>query len=300
MARDRRPSPEVDGGPDVAFSAGFGFYLAVLVAGGIALGAFATGATAATVLAIVPTAVVAVVLLTVLAGDRLAGLPVALGRSRRRRLLPFLPVGGFVGVLGASALGPLEASGRLVVVTIALTGLAGASAVGVATMARHRYVDAVTAEPLASWTWQGPGFDDSPWGYVAVVASTLLVFGGLGSLLYGNVASVTVVGYGTFVLLFWLGNRRGWMDWGPWDQKTRFSGVDLEAHDAGLVVDRFETKLIPWDRIDDVCLTENELVLERRGWFDVRCDRDAIDDPEAVLEGIERAREQATEPKRGE
>ncbi|MCW8173102.1 hypothetical protein D8S78_17820 [Natrialba swarupiae] len=102
-----------------------------------------------------------------------------------------------------------------------------------------------------------------------------------------------------------------WMDdgiWGQFEPSDRWGTAEMAAHDAGILIETgLSSSLVPWERIDDVRLTDDELVLEQRLWPSLRCDRSVIDDPEAVLEGIDRAREQsrttspadpATEPDR--
>jgi hypothetical protein len=66
---------------------------------------------------------------------------------------------------------------------------------------------------------------------------------------------------------------------------------DLRVHGAGLVVSRpVHRRFVPWETVSRVRLTPDELVVERRRRFDLRCDRAAIDAPERVYEEIERSR----------
>ncbi|SDQ30285.1 hypothetical protein [Natronobacterium texcoconense] len=289
-SHDRRQTPtSVVDGPDLAFKAGIGFYLGIVVAGVVALAAIAADASTAAVLVTTPSTVVATLLVALVFGDRLSGLPEQLGRNRRRRLLPALPAAVFATALLVPAVLPLESTPRLTIAAIALTFVTGATAVGIAQMSRNRYVDAITGdEPEVAWTWHRTTFDTGLWGMIAAGGGVLLVVSGFSSIASGNGTGVWFVGYGSLALLLWLSDRRGWDAWGLPDGEDRWGNADLEAYEAGVVVDRFEQKLVPWDRIDGVRLTEGELVLERRRWFDLRCDRSVIDDPESVHATLER------------
>lgn len=296
-SHDRRPdSDSAAATPDIGFKAGFGFYLGVIVAGVTALAAVAADATTATILATTPSTVVAALLLALVFGDRLAGLPERLGASRRRRLTWYLPAAGFGAVLLAPAVTALEFSARLTVTSIAFTSLSGTVALGVAQMARHRYIDAVTPdEPLIAWPWHRTSFDSGLRGTVILGFAVVALVFGLGSFAVGDGTNGWFLIYAIVPLLMWLSDRYGW-GWShreATDEDSRWGNVDLEAYENGLLVDRFERRLVPWDRIGDVRLTEDELVVERRRWFDVRCDRSAIDDPESVRAELERLREGA-------
>lgn len=279
-------------GPDLAARAGIGFYAGVLVAGVVTVVSVAAGLETATVLVTVPSTLVAVLLLALVLGDRLGTLPVRLGRNRRRRALPFVPAVGFALLPVAPAVTGLGSTTRLTVAAAVFALLTAAVALGVAGLCRNRYVEAVTDdEPIVSWTWRKPA--DDGWQIVVAVGAALVLVGGIGSLVAGSRTGIWFVLYGSVALLFWVAERRDWDVW--WlavvDEEYDAPSAEtaLEAHEAGLVVDRFEQKLIPWDRLTDVRLTDEELVLERR-LRSIRCDREAIDDLESVLEGIERAR----------
>ncbi|EMA38237.1 hypothetical protein [Halobiforma nitratireducens] len=269
--------------------------LGTVVAAVLAVAAVAAGISSATVLATVPSAVVAGLVFGLAVGNRLAGLPERLGRTRGRRLLPYVPALGLAAVLPVTTVTPLVSSTRLAVVTLAFVVLVGAAGVGVAQMSRSRYIAAVTDEPIVAWTWHRTAFDDGLWGTFALGGGVLLFVWGLASITFDSRSGVWFAGYGGVILLLWVGDRLGWETW-SWtahDVENRWGGIDLEAHEIGVVVDRFERKLLPWDRIADVRLTDDALVLERRGWFDIRCDQDAIDDPEAVYETVVETRSRA-------
>ncbi|ELY47896.1 PH domain-containing protein [Natronorubrum bangense] len=274
--------------PDLGFKAGFGFYLGVIVAGLTAIGGIVVDAATATILATAPSTLTAVLLLVFIFGHRLRGLPERIGQSRRRRLACYLPAVAFAAVAVFPAVTSLESTARLGTLAIALSLLSGAVAVGVARMARNRYVAAMTPdEPVTTWTYHHAGYWTSEW--VATGGMALLVVSGLALAWNGSWIGLLWAGYG---LVFVLTSRFGWFDtWYDIDPSDRWNAPSIRAHAAGLVLEQsFATKLVPWAAITDISLTDDELVLERR-WRDIRCDRAAIDDPEAVLEGIKRARD---------
>ncbi|MFA9425403.1 hypothetical protein [Natronorubrum sp. A-ect3] len=273
--------------PDLGFKAGFGFYLGVTIAGFTAIAGVVTDAATATILATAPSTLTAVLLLVFIFGHRLRGLPERIGQSRRRRLACYLPAVAFAAVLFVPAITPLESTARLSVLAVVSSLLSGAVAVGVARMARNRYVAAMTPdEPVVSWAWHDPRYGANEW--VVIVMSVGLVIAGLGSIAAGNWIGLLWAGYGSVALL---ANRFNWGgDWVDFDASERWNAPSIHAHAAGVVLEQsFATKLVPWAAITDISLTDDELVLERR-WLDIRCDRAAIDDPEAILEKLKRAR----------
>ncbi|SIR77925.1 hypothetical protein [Natronorubrum thiooxidans] len=284
--RQSGPAPSVSE-PDLGFKAGFGFYLGVIIAGATAIAGVATDATTATILATAPSTLTAVLLLVFIFGHRLRGLPERIGQSRRRRLACYLPAAAFVAVLFVPAITSLESTTRLSVLAIASSLLSGAVAVGIARMTRNRSVAAVTPdEPVVSWAWHDPRYGANGWA--SIVMAVGLVIAGLGSIAAGNWIGLLWAGYGTVVLL---ANRFDWGgDWVDFDASERWSVPEIHAHAAGVVLERtYKRTLVPWDSITGIELTDDELVLEHR-WLDIRCDRSAIDDPEHVLEELERAR----------
>lgn len=285
--------------PDIGFQAGFGFYLGIVVTGIAAIAGLVAGVTTATLLGIVPSTVTAVAIVGHILAKRARGLPERIGRNRRRRLACYAPAAAFAVVLvGVPAFGSIDATGRFVVVTSVLVLLSGVSAFGLERMARNRYVDALTAdEPAAKWTWRKTGLRYDEGVTTAVMSLTVAV--GLVLVWRGSFYGLLWTGYGTVFLLsmhFDLGD-----DWTGFDPSDQWNPPKIRAHDAGLVVDKsYRKTFVPWEAIEVVRLTDEELVLERqrsglwRGWFDIRCDRSGIDDPESVLEDIERARGRAT------
>ncbi|ELY93586.1 hypothetical protein C482_19349 [Natrialba chahannaoensis JCM 10990] len=279
---------------DLSFKAGFGFYLGIIVAGVIALGSVAAGAGTATILATTPSTVVAALLLSLVFGDRLGNLPERLGGSRRRRLVWYLPSLGF----GASTIGPamgvLQSTGRFTLTAGLFTVLSGAVTLGVSQMARNRHIDAVTPdEPVVSWQWRRPSFGSGLRGAILLGFTTLTVVFGLGSLLVGDGSSAWVLIYALIPAFMWLSDRYDWR-WDVWEEPSadsQWGTTTLEAYRDGLLVDNFERRLVSWDRIGEIRLTEDELIIERDRWFDVRCERSVIDDPESLRATLVRLRD---------
>ena len=274
--------------PDLGFKAGFGFYLGVIVAGLTAIAGVVGDAATATILVTAPSTLTAVLLFVFIFGHRLRGLPERIGQSRRRRLTCYLPAAAFAGVFAVPAVTSLESTARLGTLAIALSLLSGAVAVGVARMARNRYVTAMTPdEPVTTWTYHRAGYWTSEW--IATGGMALLIVGGLALAWYGSWIGLLWVGYG---LVFVLSSRFGWFDtWYNIDPSDRWGAPSIRAHAAGVVLEQsFATKLIPWASISEISLTDDELILERR-WLDIRCDRAAIEDPEAVFAQLELARD---------
>ena len=284
------------GEPDIGFQAGFGFYLGLVAAGAAATAGLLAGVTTATLLGVLPTTVTAVAIVGHVLAKRAHGLPERIGRSRRYRLACYVPPVAFAATLLGSRLTPIDATGRFVALTLATVLVTGVAAFGVDRMARNRYVDAITADdPAATWTFQRAGLTSGGVVFSACMGITVVV--GLAmAVLSNSVYGLFVAAYGVFLYAtsqFDLGG-----EWNDFDPAERWNPPTVRAHEAGLVVDKqFAKTFVPWDDVADVRLTDDELVVERR-WRDLRCARSVIDDPEAVLEGIERARGRAGDRRR--
>lgn len=292
----RRPVADA-GEPDIGFQAAFGFYLGLIAGGLAALVGLAADVTTATLLGIFPTVVTAVTVGGHVLAKRSHGLPERIGRRRRLRLACYLPAVGFATAAIAPGVVPLGTDGRYYVVTGLLVAVLGMTAFGLERLCRNRFVKAITAdEPIVTWTYRPAGLV-SHGGTVTV----LVTFGAMGlstSVAIGSPIGLLWIVFGVIVVL---GGALADDDAGKKYYGSRYSlDVDsnaeygeLRAHERGIRRDQGRSrKLVPWEEISDIRLTDEELVLERR-WLDIRCDRDAIDDPEAVLEDVERARSRA-------
>lgn len=286
-----RPFPDDPDEPGLGFQAGFGFYLGLVVTGFVAIGGLFADASTGSLLGILPSTLTAVTIVGHILTKRARGLPERIGGSRWRQLASYAPSAAFAVlsfVLGP-AVGAVSITARLAFMTIAFVLLTGVSAFGVNAMCRKRYVEAIAGdEPTVSWT------ATTIFPFLGEKAKT-----GAGVVLFftGLAAAATGYWFGLFWSLYSLvflvepiGKRLDWFDSSDengWNQES-----EVSAYDVGLVVDGREFH--PWDEIGDVRLTDDELVIERESSrFDLRYDRDSIDDPQAVLEGIERARARA-------
>ena len=298
MSSDR-PFPDDVDDPGLGFQAGFGFYLGLVVTGFVAIAGVFADASTGSLLGILPSTLTAVTIAGHILAKRARGLPERIGGSRRRRLASYAPSVAFAAlsfVLGP-ATGVASRTARLSFITIAFVLLTAVSAFGMNRLCRKRYVEAVVGdEPTVRWTATRtfPVFG----GHGTLVFSIAMIAGGLALASTGNWFSLFWVLYGAAFLLGdrfedRLEDRFDWYDSGEgWNQAST-----VAAYDVGLVVG--DRTLLPWDAIGDVRLTDDELVVEREdARFDLRYDRSSIDDPEAVLEGIERARAGVDAPDR--
>ncbi|ELY88839.1 PH domain-containing protein [Natrialba taiwanensis] len=297
-AHERRATLEISD-PDIGFQAGFGFYLGVVVTGIAAAVATAAGAATATLLGLLPSVVTCVAILGHILAKRAYGLPERIGRSRRRRLGCYLPAIVLTALVAAPAVVAAGLSARFQLVVGVFALLAGLSAYGLDRMSRNRYVAALTPEePAASWEYHPAGISPSEFIFAGIMA--LVVVFGLVTAAAGNGQGLIWALYG---ILIFLTSHRGPGSWNELDPGDRWNPPELRAHEAGLIHKRpFARKLIPWDAITDVRLTDDELVLERQWfgrfssrWLDVRCDREAIEsDAESLRDALDRVRQTET------
>ncbi|QCS40856.1 hypothetical protein [Natrinema versiforme] len=278
---DRKPiassdtAGSTDDRPDAAFQLAFGGYVGALLAGIAAVVAALTTAP----LLFVPGAAVAGFssgcLVGIAIARRVRGLAERIGRTRRRRAalvvfsVPFgaAALASLVGVL-ESRLAPVA---LVVAVAVAVTG----SLLG--WVAQTRYVDAITGDdPAAAWPWTPPG---NPILDVVVFAMWLLL-GGTNAAAGDWLQSIVWFG----LAIFWV---CGGLAEGRWRVGSLGDAPEVRIYDAGLVKRRPYTRsLVPWTDISHVRLREDELVVDR-GFFDVRFDRDELEDLEALQTEIE-------------
>ncbi|NUC73948.1 hypothetical protein HTZ84_16845 [Haloterrigena sp. SYSU A558-1] len=199
-------------------------------------------------------------------------LPSRLGRNWRRRLAIVLPVLPIVVVW----LVPLETGVSAVsfwsVIVVFASGYA------LSQLAGNRYVNAVTpGEPEETWQWEPPGS----------VVVDLLLAGTWVLLGIGNVATRDPM-QGLMSLLLAVGWVAACLVEGRWPFGPGRERCEIQFYETGLVKRRPYTKaFVPWRDVNHVRLREGELVIDR-GLRDVRFDRDELEDPEAVLEAIDR------------
>lgn len=303
--RERAPPfPEPLETPDAGFMAATGAYVAaVLVAGSITVAA-AVGASAATVVGSIPSAATVGLIAGGIVSSFVTGLPERLGRRRRRLAVTFVPSVVFVVVaLGALSLSSLPqpiAVGAGVGAIVTLI-----AALAVTSMARTRYARAMTPEePTATVPLLNPN-RDLHWigigvGCLGVVGAVILATGDL-----SRASSVWAIGmWGLIALYQGAMLRFGFRRVDRADQSDRLPGSGwfasagdvqwlpkLRIHEAGFVVERpMQQRFVPWTDVDGVRLNPDELVIERRRGFDVRCHRAVIEDADRVQREIDRVR----------
>ena len=276
----RSPTPGGRTIPDVGFQAAVGFYVGATLAGlGAVAGALA-GLSSDQLLGAVPTLLTAGLVVGIVLGRRARGLPERLGSSRRTRLACALSPLSVAGLALTSLATPLPADSRLTVLAVAGTLVTTIAAIGLGQLARNRYVAAVTpGEPIARWDWRWP--ESTRYAFSGVAVAMIAV--GFWNVFRtdGGVAGLAIVAYGLFYLAT---THMEYGDVEPWNPP------EVRVHEPGVVVKRpLSRKLYLWESINDVRLTDDELVLERR-LFDLRCDREGLEDAEGVYEAIERVR----------
>lgn len=299
--------------PDVGFVAATGAYAAVVFTAAAVTAALAVSGTAASVLGSVSTAATIGLVVGAALMNRRTGLPERLGR-RTRSLAPlFVAPVAFAGltalVLGSSIPDRVAFGTWFGAVATLLV------AVGLASMARTRYARAMTPEeptatipllnPVAAYAWLAGGGVSIAVSILSFLRSSDLFRGRLTWWfgLFGLYACLLGLAY-------WSTTRgaddasgatRGvnrLLSAATWLEPDRLfdpqTAPELRVHEAGLVAKRpFSRRLIQWEAVTNVRRTPTELVIERRDWFDLRCARSVIDDPEGAREAIERARRDA-------
>ncbi|WP_440772248.1 hypothetical protein [Natronorubrum sp. DTA28] len=199
-------------------------------------------------------------------------LPARLGRTLGRRLAVVAPA----LVFGLLWLVTLEGiAGDVALVSAILVFAAGYV---LSQLAGNRYVDSATpGDPEETWRWDPPGS-------LRLDAALFVFYVALGA---GNAAS------GNWEqALLWLSLGIVWIGTclaeGRWAFGPGRDRCEIQVYENGLVKRRPYTKsFVAWRDVDHTRLRGDELVLDY-GLRDVRFDRDELEDPDAVLEAIDR------------
>lgn len=273
--------------PDVSFRAGVGVHLGAVAAGLVLVVGVLADASTGLLVATFPNVLTVVTIVGAVLAGRVVGLAERVGQTRWRRLACGLPALAFATFPVALAVSPFGTSARLALACLVGAVFSGLTAIGVATMARNRYVAAVTRdEPAATLPWR-----NSRYVLHSALGLTMVVFGTL-QLRFAwsdNPIGVFWLAYGVFMLVRSAGRRMD-VEWLPDDWSEATPG-ELRIHEAGIVRKRpYARVLVPWDSVTGVRLTDDELVVER-GWLDLRCDRSRLDDPDGARATIERMRQ---------
>lgn len=287
----------------VSTPAAVGLYLAVVAIGVVSLVSAAVSASGEVFLTSVPTALVAGLLGGIVLTRVRPELVRRLGAWRWRTValcLPALLLSGGAIVLDAAAFMPEAGITLLFAVPAAGVALMGRV---VALAAHDTYVGATTDDtPAVGWTWNQSGYNPP----MITAGSIAIVLAGILYVFTGFSGNTLRLGFVSLVCLA--------TGWAPTLRIPKPDGStitllsipdfdyvrgEIRACENGLVIEpRFKPsyrRVVPWGRITDVRLTERELVLERRWWPDVRCDRSAIDDVDAVTDAI-RAKQRSARP----
>ncbi|WP_254762169.1 PH domain-containing protein [Natrinema marinum] len=272
--------------PDTGFRVGIGVYLAAILTGTALVAGVALNASSGILVATVPTTLsIGLVVGSALAA-RANGLPERTGCSGRLTAAWFVPAVAFAGVAFAAVFLPSIPTAIALASGLATVAALFGAAV-VATMARTRYVAAITPDdPVAAWQWRSP--NRALCLYALAICYFALGF------VTREISYLTVQWF-LFGLLFLAQGLEvsGRLDRLDVDLGGARTARELRIHEAGLVAaGPTGTRLVPWTDIGSVSLTDERLVLER-SWLDLRCDRSVIDDPEGVRAAIEQRRNRA-------
>ncbi|AEH36595.1 hypothetical protein [Halopiger xanaduensis] len=281
--------------PGVEYQAAVGAYIGALLTGVVALALVVGDASSGALLSLLPSVFTAGLLIGAIVAWSHPETAVRLGSLRwpiAVCCLPAVALGAAVWLLARADI--VGTDWRLLPAALAAVGATLAGWL-LGAIARDSDVDSVVGDPVASWTWElsGPDYTLLGWGLACFVvgAGCYLAFGDLHPFVILFVVGVTFVLQGLPTEL--------------WDDDTvrvpisiiplayeadapDFSRGEFRVADAGLVVvpsmQPAYKSLVPWDRIGDVRLTDDELVLERRRRWKpaIRCDRSVIDDPDAL------------------
>ncbi|WP_222917192.1 hypothetical protein [Natrinema sp. SYSU A 869] len=287
--------------PDVSVdtSAATGLYVATVAIGLVSLLAVTAGVSSDAILALIPTLFTAGVLCGTIAARVNAAFTVRFGARRWRTAILCVPA--LAVAMGTAALVATDTVSRdwvAVVLGVSVGGIvASARLLSLAT--HDAFVGAAidVGESLADWTWFQSGTNASMIGTGITLFSFAIVLVGFTGVT--RLSVVLILASITFVALGWAPTLSLPRPDGTAVTLLSVSGLeyaraDVHAYDAGVVVGpRFVPsyrRFIPWNRITDVRLTDDRLVLERRWRPDIRCDQSAIEDLDTVVDAIEAAR----------
>jgi hypothetical protein len=306
--RRQPPLPESLDPPDIGFVAASGVYVAIALLMAFITIAVASGASAATIFGGITSTMTAGLIVGSLLASRLDGVPERLGRRWRSSAALFSVPLGFALLSIVSLLSPLS----LATAAVAAFGsvLATVAAGGIASMARTRYARAMApGEPIHTITRLNP--NRGRW--LLALGSLCLAGSGI-SVLTGHGAGLMLLLGGVYTLFLGISARSQGSRFSKDEQSetptsrprgrkvfgTRWGNdmfdnseylPELQIHENGIVTEQGNSRqFVPWSLVTDVRLTSEELVIERRRGFDLRCDRAVIENAEKAYEKIERTR----------
>lgn len=261
--------------PDTLYAFVAGLYVAILLTPITILGISTVSADGATLYV---SFLVSITLLGIIAGwliSHTAGLAVRLGRHDMIWLLVTIPFVPFVGIFAASGIG-ISPPG--IAVVLAMVTMIGGMFTGLplVTMSRNRYTTAALAGTTEITEWEGRW--PQRWRWIAIGAMIIAILGSVAGIIAQLVFNVDWGGYLYAVMVLW----------------SPLAGVTnprtFRVTDAGLVVERpMLHRFRPWTVFTGYSLNDEALVIYREGWWrqNLRCDRDDIDDIDAVTAALD-------------
>ncbi|WP_423747306.1 hypothetical protein V5735_24135 (plasmid) [Haladaptatus sp. SPP-AMP-3] len=261
--------------PDTLYAFVAGLYVAILLTPIAILGISTVSTDGATLYV---SFLVSITLLGIIAGwliSHTAGLAVRLGRHDMVWLLVTVPFVPFVGVFAAAGIG-ISPPGIAVVLAM-VTMIGGMfTSLPLVTMSRNRYTTAAVAgtTEITEWEARWP----RRWRQISYGAMIIAMVGGAVGMVAEVVFGVDWAG-NLYLLLF---------VWAPLAGAA--NPRTFRVTDAGLVVERpMLHRFRPWTAFTGYSLSDEALVLHRKRWWrqNLRCDRDDIEDIDAVIAALD-------------
>ncbi|WP_231188613.1 hypothetical protein [Haladaptatus sp. DYF46] len=261
--------------PDTLYAFVAGLYVAILLTPVTILGISTVSADGA---ALYVSFLVSITLLGIIAGwliSHTAGLAVWLGRHDMVWLLAVMPFVPFVGVFAAAGIG-ISPPG--IAVVLAMVTMIGGMFTGLplVTMSRNRYTTAALTGTTEITEWEGRW--PQRWRQMSYGAMIIAILGSVAGILAQVVFGVEWAGDLYLLMVLWAPLA------GAANPRT------FRVTDAGLVVERpMLHRFRPWTAFTGYSLGDEALVIHRRGWWrqNLRCDRDDIDDIDAVTAALD-------------
>ncbi|WP_266083330.1 hypothetical protein [Haladaptatus caseinilyticus] len=261
--------------PDTLYAFVAGLYVAILLTPIAILGISTVSADGATLYV---SFLVSVTLLGIIAGwliSHTPGLAVRLGRHNMIWLLVAVPFIPFVGVFAAAGIGISPPS---IAVVLAMVTMIGGMFTGLplVTMSRNRYTTAALAGTTEITAWEGRW--PQRWRWIAIGTMIIAIIGGSAGIIAQVVFGVEWAGDLYLLMVLWAPLA------GAANPRT------FRVTDAGLVVDRpMLHRFRPWTGLTGYSLSDEALVIHRKGWWrqNLRCDRDDIEDVDAVTAALD-------------
>ncbi|WP_435158358.1 hypothetical protein [Haladaptatus sp. DFWS20] len=261
--------------PDTLYAFVAGLYVAILLTPIIILGISTVSADGATLYV---SFLVSVTLLGIIAGwliSHTAGLAIRLGRHDIIWLLVAIPFVPFVGVFAASGIGVSPPGIAIVLAMVTMIGGMFTS-LPLVTMSRNRYTTAALAGTTEITEWEGRW--SQRWRQISYGVMIIAILGSSAGIIAQVMFRVEWAGDLYLLMVLWAPLA------GAGNPRT------FRVTDAGLVVERpMLHRFRPWTAFTGYSLNDEALVIHRKGWWrqNLRCDRDDIDNVDAVTAALD-------------